>query len=54
LAAIFKPSVRSDITLAIVGAQLELNFYARILPSGVVVLSLFEMGDLLDREKSQC
>jgi len=50
LAAIFTPSGRSDLTLAIVGAQLELNFYARIPPTGVVVLSLFEMGDILNRE----
>jgi hypothetical protein len=51
LTTIFAPSDRSDITFAIVGAQLELNFYARIIPSGVVVLSLYEMGDILDREK---
>jgi hypothetical protein len=50
LVAIFTPSGRSDLTLAIVGAQLELNFYARMPPTGVVVLSLFEMGDILNRE----
>ena len=50
LSRIFAPSSRSEITLAIIGAQLELNFYARVLPSSVVVLSLFEIGDILNRE----
>ncbi len=50
LTRVFTTSKRSEITLAIIGAQLELNFYARILPNGVVVLSLFEMGNILDRE----
>lgn len=50
LARVFSPSQGADVTLAIVGAQLELNFYARVIPSGVAVLSLYEMNEILDRE----
>ncbi len=50
LQQIFTAAPDSDLTVVIIGAALQDNFFARIPVRNLVVLSLFEMVDILERE----
>ena len=50
LERLLAPAAESEITLGLINAPLEDNFYLRRLPENVVVLSLYEMAEIVQYE----